>query len=62
MTTTVSDLVAIGIVQIADSVLEDDEIDELEEELEGIDEDEGSYQGFDDGTMTLIAYPSLKNY
>jgi E3 ubiquitin-protein ligase HUWE1 len=27
---------------------EDDEIDELEEELEGIDEDEGSYQGFDD--------------
>ncbi|GIJ81976.1 hypothetical protein Asppvi_000479 [Aspergillus pseudoviridinutans] len=27
---------------------EDDEIDELEEELEGIDDDEGSYQGFDD--------------
>lgn len=60
--TMVSDLVAIGIVQIADSIPEDDEIDELEEELEGIDEDEGSYQGFDDGTMTLIAQHRLENY
>jgi hypothetical protein len=42
--------------------LEDDEIDELEEELEGMDEDEGSYQGFDDGKSDMNSHPSLANY
>lgn len=34
---------------IANYFKEDEELDELEEELEDADDDQGSYQGFDEG-------------